>query len=160
MTFARRLRFRTSLMKVGVDGMVGVARDKAAAYGYTLTGRKTAPATDFDPFSAQTMHDPYPGYRALLTGPNVPNVWYNRKRGIWIIAGYDDVRNGVARPRGVVVGGESKPVPRPSAVDERGRPARAHSTSPIRLSGFHPAGDDGMASGHQRGRRRTRRRHD
>ena len=22
----------------------------------------------------------------------VPSVWYNRKRGIWIIAGYDDVR--------------------------------------------------------------------
>ena len=92
MAFARRLRFRTSLMKVGVDGLSGVARDKAAAYSYTVTGRKTAPVTDFDPFSAQTMHDPYPGYRALLTGPNVPNVWYNRKRGIWIIAGYDDVR--------------------------------------------------------------------
>jgi len=38
------------------------------------------------------MRDPYPGYRALLTGPNVPHVWYNRKRGIWIVAGYDDVR--------------------------------------------------------------------
>ncbi len=79
-------------MKVGVDGVVGVARDKATSYGYTLTGRKTAPATDFDPFSAQTMRDPYPGYRTLLTGPDVPNVWYNRKRGIWIIAGYDDLR--------------------------------------------------------------------
>ena len=38
------------------------------------------------------MRDPYPGYRTLLTGPDVPNVWYNRKRGIWIIAGYDDLR--------------------------------------------------------------------
>lgn len=92
MTLARRFRFRASLMKVGVDGVVGVARDKATSYGYTLTGRKTAPATDFDPFSAQTMRDPYPGYRNLLTGPDVPNVWYNRKRGIWIIAGYDDLR--------------------------------------------------------------------
>ncbi|MGB8795451.1 MAG: cytochrome P450, partial [Mycobacterium sp.] len=92
MTLARRFRFRASLMKVGVDGVVGVARDKATSYGYTLTGRKTAPATDFDPFSAQTMRDPYPGYRTLLTGPDVPNVWYNRKRGIWIIAGYDDLR--------------------------------------------------------------------
>ncbi|MGB8207947.1 MAG: cytochrome P450 [Mycobacterium sp.] len=92
MTLARRLRFRASLMKVGVDGIVGVARDKATSYGYTLTGRKTAPATDFDPFSAQTMRDPYPGYRTLLTGPDVPNVWCNRKRGIWIIAGYDDLR--------------------------------------------------------------------
>jgi cytochrome P450 len=92
MVLGRRLRFRASLMKVGIDGMVGVARDKATSYGYTLTGRKTAPATDFDPFSAQTTRDPYRGYRTLLTGPDVPNVWYNRKRGIWIIAGYDDLR--------------------------------------------------------------------
>jgi len=92
MTFARRLRFRASLLKIGADGMVGVARDRATAYGYALTGKETAPATDFDPFSTQTMRDPYPGYRALLTGPNVPNVWYSRKRGIWIVAGYDDVR--------------------------------------------------------------------
>jgi cytochrome P450 len=92
MTLGRRLRFRASLMKVGVDGALGVARDKATSYGYSLTGRKTAPATDFDPFSAQVMHDPYPGYQSLLTGTQVPNVWYNRKRGIWIIAGYDDVR--------------------------------------------------------------------
>ena len=92
MTFARRLRFRASLLKIGLDGFVGVARDTSAAYASTLTGRKTAPYTDFDPFSAQSMRDPYPGYRGLLTGPNVPNVWYNRKRGIWIVAGYDDVR--------------------------------------------------------------------
>jgi cytochrome P450 len=88
MTFLHRLRFRASLLKIGVDGLAGVARDKASA----LTGNKTAPLSDFDPFSAQTMRDPYPGYRALLTGSNVPNVWYNRKRGIWIVAGYDDVR--------------------------------------------------------------------
>jgi cytochrome P450 len=92
MSLARRLRFRAGLMKVGVDGLAGVARDKATSYSYTLTGRKTAPPTDFDPFSAETMRDPYPGYRRLLTGPDVPNVWYNRKRGIWIIAGYDDLR--------------------------------------------------------------------
>ncbi len=92
MTFARRLRFRASLMKIGVDGLTGVARDRAAAYGSALTGRKTAPLTDFDPFSTQMMRDPYPGYRALLTGQDVPSVWYNRKRGIWIVAGYDDVR--------------------------------------------------------------------
>ena len=92
MSLARRLRFRASLMKVGVDGLVGVARDKGTSYGYTLTGRRTAPATDFDPFSPETMRDPYPGYRSLLTGPDVPSVWYNRKRGIWIIAGYDDLR--------------------------------------------------------------------
>jgi cytochrome P450 len=92
MSLARRLRFRASLMKVGVDGLVGVAKDKATSYGYTVTGRETAPTTGFDPFSRETMRDPYPGYRTLLAGPDVPNVWYNRKRGIWIIAGYDDLR--------------------------------------------------------------------
>lgn len=92
MTLARRLRFRASLMKVGLDGAIGVARDKAVSYGYTLTGRTPAPLTRFDPFARETMHDPYPGYRTLVTGTDVPNVWYSRKRGIWIIAGYDDVR--------------------------------------------------------------------
>jgi cytochrome P450 len=125
MTFARRLRFRASLLKIGVDGLAGVARDKAAAYRFALTGKAPAPLTDFDPFAAETRRDPYPGYRALLTGqsalrasgssvrsalrasgssphsalrasgsplPDVPSVWYNRKRGIWIVAGYDDVR--------------------------------------------------------------------
>lgn len=92
MTLSRRLRFRASLMKIGIDGLVGVTRDKTAAYRSSLSGGKTAPLTDFDPFAKRTMHDPYPEYRALLTGTEVPNVWYNRKRGIWIIAGYDDVR--------------------------------------------------------------------
>jgi len=92
MSFAGRLRFRASLMKIGFDGFAGVVRDRAAAYGSTFTGSKTAPLTDFDPFSADVMRDPYPGYRALLTPPNVPNVWYNRHRGIWIVAGFDDVR--------------------------------------------------------------------
>lgn len=92
MTLSRRLRFRASLMKIGIDGLVGVTRDKTAAYRSTLTRSQTAPLTDFDPFAKPTMRDPYPEYRALLTGTEVPNVWYNRKRGIWIIAGYDDVR--------------------------------------------------------------------
>ncbi len=92
MEFARRLRFRASLMKMGLDGATGVARDRADAYRSLLTGRETAPLTDFDPFSKEAKRDPYPGYRGLLTGSTVPNVWYNRKRGIWIVAGYDDVR--------------------------------------------------------------------
>src|SRR5947209_18492200 len=96
MTLTRRLRFPASLMKVGVDGALGVARDKATTYRYSLTGRKTAPVTDFDPFSAEVMHDPYPGYQSLLAGDDVPGVWYNRKRGIWIIAGCDDVRKALS----------------------------------------------------------------
>ncbi|MDQ2628435.1 MAG: cytochrome P450, partial [Actinomycetota bacterium] len=85
----RRLRFRASLLRIGIDGLVGVARDRATAYRYALTGRPTAPLTDFDPFARETMRDPYPGYRTLLSGPQ---VWYSRKRGIWIIPGYDAVR--------------------------------------------------------------------
>ena len=123
MTLARRLRFRASLMKVGVDGALGVARDKATSYGYSLTGRKTAPATDFDPFSAQIMHDPYPGYQSLLTGAEVPNVWYNRKRGIWIIAGYDDVRKALRDNEELSSAQSQSRFPRLPAVDERGRPA-------------------------------------
>lgn len=88
MSFGRTLRFRARLTRIGADGLAGVARDKATAFGYTLTGRKTAPDTDFDPFAAETMRDPYPGYRALHTGPR---VWYSRKRGIWIVPGYDEV---------------------------------------------------------------------
>ncbi|CAJ1504553.1 cytochrome P450 [[Mycobacterium] holstebronense] len=84
----RRLRFRASLLKIGAEGMLGVARDRATAYRYTLTGRETAPLTEFDPFATETMHDPYPGYRTLFTGPK---VWYSRKRGIWIVPGYDEV---------------------------------------------------------------------
>lgn len=88
MTLASTLRFRASLLKISAAGLTGVARDRAGAHLLRLTGRETAPVTDFDPFSAAAMRDPYPGYRTLLTGPN---VWYNRKRGIWIIPGYDDV---------------------------------------------------------------------
>ena len=35
MTLAHRLLICASLMKVGVDGALGVARDKATSYGYT-----------------------------------------------------------------------------------------------------------------------------
>lgn len=92
MNLADWLRFRASLMKIGLDGATGVVRDRAVSYSSLLTGRETAPLTDFDPFAPQTRRDPYPHYRALLTGPDVPNVWYNRRRGIWIVAGYHDVR--------------------------------------------------------------------
>jgi len=84
----RRLRFRASLLKIGTEGILGVVQDRATAYRYVLTRRETAPLTDFDPFAPETMHDPYPGYRTLFTGPK---VWYSRKRGIWIIPGYDEV---------------------------------------------------------------------
>ena len=82
-------------MKIGLDGVAGVARDRAASLRLGLTGTHTAPLTDFDPFARDVMADPYPYYRELLTGSDVPRVWFNRRRGIWIIAGYDDVRAGL-----------------------------------------------------------------
>ena len=98
MKMADRLRFRASLMKIGVDAVSGVVRDRSTAYLSAVTGRKTAPITDFDPFSLESRRDPYPGYRRLLTGSDQPNVWYNRKRGIYIVAGYDDVRAALRDP--------------------------------------------------------------
>lgn len=100
----RRLRFRASLIKIGTDGMIGVARDRATAYRYAVTGRPTAPLTDFDPFDPAVMHDPYPGYRTLFSGPK---VWYSRKRGIWIIPGYDEVFRAL-RDEGALSSAESQ----------------------------------------------------
>jgi beta-dihydromenaquinone-9 omega-hydroxylase len=45
--------------------------------------------TSFDPFDPATASNPYPGYAELLAGPRVR---YNRKRNIFILSRYDDVR--------------------------------------------------------------------
>jgi beta-dihydromenaquinone-9 omega-hydroxylase len=45
--------------------------------------------TSFDPFDPLTAANPYPGYAELLAGPRVR---YNRKRNIFILSRYDDVR--------------------------------------------------------------------
>jgi cytochrome P450 len=45
--------------------------------------------TSFDPFDPVTAANPYPGYAKLLAGPRVR---YNRKRNIFILSRYDDVR--------------------------------------------------------------------
>jgi cytochrome P450 len=45
--------------------------------------------TSFDPFDPVTAANPYPGYAELLAGPQVR---YNRKRNIFILSRYDDVR--------------------------------------------------------------------
>lgn len=90
MSLAHRVRFRARLMKIGVEGLTGLARDRI---GFASTGRRTAPHTDFDPFAARTMRDPYPDYRRLLSGPDIPDVWFSGKRGVWVVAGYDAVRS-------------------------------------------------------------------
>jgi beta-dihydromenaquinone-9 omega-hydroxylase len=45
--------------------------------------------TLFDPFDPATAANPYPGYAELLAGPRVR---YNRKRNIFMLSRYDDVR--------------------------------------------------------------------
>jgi beta-dihydromenaquinone-9 omega-hydroxylase len=45
--------------------------------------------TSFDPFDPVTAANPYPGYAELLAGPRVR---YNRKRNIFILSRFDDVR--------------------------------------------------------------------
>jgi cytochrome P450 len=45
--------------------------------------------TSFDPFDPVTAANPYPGYAELLAGPRVR---YNRKRNMFILSRYDDVR--------------------------------------------------------------------
>jgi cytochrome P450 len=45
--------------------------------------------TSFDPFDPMTAANPYPGYAELLAGPRVR---YNRKRNIFMLSRYDDVR--------------------------------------------------------------------
>jgi cytochrome P450 len=44
---------------------------------------------DFDPFSPEAHHDPYPSYRRLR---DLAPVHHNRERDIWLISRYDDVQ--------------------------------------------------------------------
>lgn len=57
--------------------------------------RTAAPAgvqiTEFDPLDREMAADPYPHYRELLAGAP---VHYNRRRGIYILSRYEDVRAG------------------------------------------------------------------
>ncbi|QCH26026.1 cytochrome P450 [Mycobacteroides salmoniphilum] len=57
-----------------------------------VSGRRFAEVqeTDFDPMDPSTAADPYPGYRELLAGSR---VHYNRKRNIFILCQYEDVRS-------------------------------------------------------------------
>ncbi len=104
MTVAHTFGFGAGLVKIGMDGVTGVVHDRLAAYAHTMTGRSTAPVTSFDPFAAQTVTDPYPEYPGLLTAAS---VWYCRRRGIWIIPGYDDVRAAL-RDHDALSSGESQ----------------------------------------------------
>lgn len=47
------------------------------------------PETSFDPFDPATAANPYPGYGELLRGPRVR---FNRRRNMFVLSRYDDVR--------------------------------------------------------------------
>jgi len=137
-----------------------VTRDQSHLVRLLLDRPKNRAATDFDPFSAQIMHDPYPGYQSLLTGTEVPGVWYNRKRGIWIIAGYDDVRKAL-RDNEELSSAQSQSrfrvfLPSMNAAD----PPEHTRLRKFVSRAFHRSRDDGLADEHQRSRRRARRQRD
>jgi cytochrome P450 len=49
----------------------------------------SVPLTDYDPYSPESLTDPYPAYARLLRdGP----VHYSRRRNVWVISGYEAVR--------------------------------------------------------------------
>lgn len=98
------IRVATDLGRLSADGIVrdlraGVRRRVAAARGDVGGG---AQVTDLDPFAPEVAADPYPAYSALLTGAR---VHYNRRRGIWILSRYEDVR-AAAKAHGALSSGE------------------------------------------------------
>jgi beta-dihydromenaquinone-9 omega-hydroxylase len=66
----------------------GVARAARRLRGDVACG---AQLTDFDPLDPEVLADPYPSYRALLQGPA---LHYNRRRALWFLCRYEDVRAG------------------------------------------------------------------
>jgi beta-dihydromenaquinone-9 omega-hydroxylase len=66
----------------------GVARAARRLRGDVGCG---AALTDFDPLDPDELADPYPSYHTLLQGPS---LHYNRKRAVWLLCRYEDVRAG------------------------------------------------------------------
>jgi beta-dihydromenaquinone-9 omega-hydroxylase len=82
------VRLATSMARPFVDGLyTNITTDLGAKL--TRRGYPGVYETSFDPFDPVTAANPYPGYAELLAGPRVR---YNRKRNIFILSRYDDVR--------------------------------------------------------------------
>jgi beta-dihydromenaquinone-9 omega-hydroxylase len=87
-TLRHDIRLATSMARPMADSLyLNIATD----LGAKLKRREFAgiQETSFDPFDPLTAANPYPGYEELLAGPRVR---YNRKRNIFILSRYDDVR--------------------------------------------------------------------
>lgn len=52
-------------------------------------GPADIPETSYDPFDPAVAADPYPAYREMLAGPR---VHYNRRRNMYVLNRYEDVR--------------------------------------------------------------------
>jgi len=82
------LRLATSMARPVAEGLyTNITTDLGA-----MLKRREYPGvqdTSFDPFDPITAANPYPGYAELLAGSRVR---YNRKRNIFILSRYDDVR--------------------------------------------------------------------
>ena len=88
MTLKYDLRLATSMARPVAEGLyTNITTDLGA-----MLKRREYPGiheTSFDPFDPVTAANPYPGYAELLAGPRVR---YNRKRNMFILSRYDDVR--------------------------------------------------------------------
>jgi beta-dihydromenaquinone-9 omega-hydroxylase len=82
------IRLATSMARPFAEGLyTNITTDLGA-----MLKRRDYPGiqeTSFDPFDPVTAANPYPGYAELLAGPPVR---YNRKRNMFILSRYDDVR--------------------------------------------------------------------
>jgi cytochrome P450 len=87
-TLKNDIRLATAMARPVADSLyVNISTD----LGAKLKRRDYAGVreTAFDPFDPLTAANPYPGYAELLAGPRVR---YNRKRNIFILSRFDDVR--------------------------------------------------------------------
>jgi beta-dihydromenaquinone-9 omega-hydroxylase len=87
-TLKHDIRLATATVRPIADSLyVNITTDLGAKFK-----RREYPGvyqTSFDPFDPATAANPYPGYAELLAGPRVR---YNRRRNIFILSRYDDVR--------------------------------------------------------------------
>ncbi|HTZ13624.1 MAG TPA: cytochrome P450 [Mycobacterium sp.] len=145
MTLKYDIRLATSVARPFADGLyTNITTDLGAKLK-----RRDYPGiyeTSFDPFDPVTAANPYPGYAALLAGPR---IHYNRKRNIFILSRYDDVRaaarndalltnaEGVTRSRGQVPVLLNMDPPRHTELRRKVQPAFARGA----LSGWQQTVD-------------------
>src|SRR3954454_7195314 len=86
--------------QAAMHARAGAARTARRLRGNAACG---AEPTAFDPLDPAVVADPYPWYSALLRGPA---VHHNRRRALWIVSHYDELRT-AARAHDVLSSAES-----------------------------------------------------